>query len=86
MNNNKILIFGIIIVVAVIAMYYFTKSDSKEIGTTTQTKTGLAGLNLGNLFSGIFGKTGTGDSHTSDIGTAPLQDTGASTPRETQPR
>ncbi|MES2134489.1 MAG: hypothetical protein V4506_19235 [Bacteroidota bacterium] len=72
-SNNKLIILGVIVVLAGIIIWYFTKDDKQQAVTTstTQTKTGFAALNLGNLFSGIFGKTGGGSVVDDSMGTEP---------------
>lgn len=76
-TNTKIMILVVVLIIAGVLIWYFTKDDKKDsvTNTTTNTKTGLAGLNLGGLFGGIFGKTGNDKSTvTGDMGTKPADE------------
>jgi hypothetical protein len=76
-TNTKIMILVVVLIIAGLAIWYFTKDDKKEIlsGTTTNTKTGLAGLNLSGFLGGLFGKTGSGNQTVDgSMGTKPTED------------
>lgn len=55
MSSTKAIILFVVLIIAGMVIYFFTKPENKEgtITTQTQSNTGLASFNFGNIVSSI---------------------------------